>query len=83
MSLKLFDHFGSSWASGRRTSCCGDLTAPQVRGSAASVWRPRRRSCHRRVPSVLLRTAAEGLPGAAGLTYYGKSKAWQKIGEHG
>lgn len=75
MSLKLFDHFGSSWASGRRTSCCGDLAAPQVRallppcggdgeGAVTAVSPP----CHRRIPSVLLGTAGEGLPGAAGLT---------------
>lgn len=31
MSLKLFDHFGSSWASGRRTSCCGDLPVQKCR----------------------------------------------------
>lgn len=66
MSLKLFDHFGSSWASGRRTSCCGDLAAPQVRALLPPCGGDGEGAVTAVSPPCPLRAARDGGRGAAG-----------------
>lgn len=69
MSLKPFDHFGSRWASGKRTRCCGDPPPREARGSAASSWRGRRRRPPPPRPlraTPLLPVPRDGGRGAAG-----------------